>query len=142
MSTALQTSAFGFTAYIWHEIHRKTWVFDPVRRTIAQQFGLLAYTQSPKIKEIVFAFEISPPPTFFNHANRFAWKKGVIYLYGKIPYQTFAEADEKTALKLMCESYLEAILTIPNLRGMKKIQFDAQKLQEDLKKLFEEKAWV
>ena len=91
-----------------------------------------------------FAFLINPEnyASIFKFSDRFAWRKGDVYLYEKIPYETFAAADEKTAVRLMCEGYLAAILRIPALRGMKKIKFDSQKLHDDLKIFFKENGFL
>ena len=135
---------FGFTSYIWHEIHQKTWVFDQVRHAINQIVRLENYTDLSKIKRIVFAFQINPSPVdrIFDYANRFAYKKAVIFLYGKIDFQTFLDANPQDALALMCQSYLDAINSIPSLRGMKKVHFDTQKLHEDLRRIFVEKGFL
>jgi len=133
---------FGFTAYVVEDLNFKHWLFRPVEDLIEQNFVLEYYTDSSKVKEIIFAFQIEPEPVFFKLTNRFAYKKGIIFLYGKIDYETFKNATEQEALALMCESYLEAILTIPSLRGMKKIAFDAQKLHQDLRNMFLEKGFL
>jgi len=128
---------FGFTAYVWHEVYAKIKLFEEVKDLIIQNFYLKKY--SSQVHELIFAFQISPPPRFFDYQNYFSYKKGIIFLYGKIDYQTFWEASPQQALTLMCQAYLDAILTIPSLRGMKKVQFDTEKLYQDLKGLFIEK---
>lgn len=135
---------FGFTSYVWHELNRKHWLFRPVEEAIQANIVLSAYKDTEKVGNIFFAFQINPPPVdeMFSHPNRFAYKDGVLLLYGKIAYETFKNASDQEALALMCQSYLSAILTIPSLRGMKKVNFDAQKLYEDLKALFIEKGFL
>jgi hypothetical protein len=69
-------------------------------------------------------------------------RKESVFLYGKIPYEIFAAADDKTALRLLCESYLAAILRIPTLKGMKNVHFQAQKLHDDLEYFFKENGYL
>jgi len=133
---------FGFTAYVVEDINLKHWLFRPAEDLIEQNFVLEHYTNTSKVKEIIFAFQIEPEPAFFKLENSFAYKKGIIFLYGKIDYETFKNATEKEALRMLCQSYLAAILTIPSLRGMKKVHFEAQKLHDDLVKSFIEKGFL
>jgi len=144
MEVLEKVNDFGFTAYVWDGLNFKHWLFRPVEELIVQNFELKNYTYSEKISRIIFAFQINPSPVnrIFDYPNTFAYKRGLLFLYGKIDYQIFLEASDKEALNLMCQSYLDAILTIPSLRGMKKVLFDAQKLHDDLKNLFLEKGFL
>jgi hypothetical protein len=137
-------TSFGFTAFIWHELNQKTKLFDLAENFVRANFEVSNYTTSPEIKSLFFALLINTPQSehIFDYKNKYGFKTGIINLYGKIPYETFKEADDKTAMRLMCESYLSAILQIPTLRGMKNKNFDAQRLHDDLKKVFEEKEWI
>jgi len=132
---------FGFTTCIWHELHHKRWFFEDIE-TIIQHIELSDYTDSPKIKEVFFTVQSNPSPVdkIFDYPNTL--KSGIIFLYAKIDYQTFLEADQKQALALLCQTYLDAILNIPTLKGMKKIHFETQKLHKDLKQLFSEKGFL
>ena len=138
------STVFGFTSYVWHELNRKHWLFEPVEDFIKENIVLENYTDTQKVGNLFFGFQINPPPVdkMFSYPNSFAYKKGIIFLYGKIDYETFKNATEKEALQLLCQSYLAAILTIPSLRGMKKVHFEAQKLHDDLVKSFAEKGFL
>ncbi len=135
---------FGFTAFLWHDIGDKSGLFSDAKDYIKANYKVSDYTTSPKIKAIYFSLLINTPETesFFEFKSRYGAKSGIINIHGKIPYETFKEADDKTAMRLMCESYLAAILLIPTFRGMKNKNFDAQRLHDDLKKVFVEKGWV
>jgi len=136
---------FEFNSFVWHEINHNIWLFDEVEKHIQENFTLNSYTDNlEKIKSLFFAFQINPSPVneIFSAKSYFAYKKGIIFLYAKIDYELFKNASQKEALQLLCETYLDAILTIPSLRGMKKIAFDAQKLHNNLRVLFLEKGFL
>lgn len=139
-----KTNDFTFTSFTWHEVSKKVKLFYPVEDYIKENFKLCDYTISTKLKSINFAFLINTPETesIFKYPNRYGWKTGNIFIYGKVPYQDFKNEDEKEALKTLCNYFLAAILTIPTLKGMKNIPFDAQKLHDDLHHLFLEKFWI
>ncbi len=136
------TQTFGFTAYVWHEVYRKTWSFDQVEDCICQKIDLSNYT--PEVSKLNFALDINPADVdqVLRLRSRYAWKKKRLELFGKVPYQKFVEADEKEALRLMCQTYLDTLRIIPTLRGMKKVAFDVTKLCTDLTALFSEKHWI
>jgi hypothetical protein len=142
MSELERKNTLGFTSYIWLELHQKATLFFVVEDYVKLHFDISAY--SPQVVKLIFALDINPDDVdvVLKLRSRYAWNRKVIELFGKIGYETFLAADEKEALRLMCESYLNEILMIPTLKGMKKVFFDAQKLHEDLKMLFEEKHWI
>jgi hypothetical protein len=134
----------SFTSYTWHEIEGKVRLFTPISRIIKQNYSLSDYNNAHEKISISFAFLINPDSysSIFDYKDRFSRKKGDIYLFGKIPYETFAAADEKTAMTLLCQTFLKALLRIPTLAGMKNIDFDAQKLHDDVEKLFSENGFL
>jgi hypothetical protein len=136
--------SFLYTAYAWKEVAKKVLLYTDINKEIDTNFEVANYTDSPKVKRILFAFLINLDAyaSIFKFSDRFAWRKGDVYLYGKIPYEIFAAADDKTAIRLMCEAYLASILRIPALKGMKKINFNAQKLHDDLQNFFKEKEFL
>ncbi len=69
-------------------------------------------------------------------------KDKTIYHSLKLNYQQFEKATETEALTMQAEAYLEGILQIPTLRGMKKVAFDSQKFYQDSKVLFENVGWI
>jgi hypothetical protein len=136
-------ASFLFTAYVWKEIATRALKFSEINHLIDKTFEVKNYSDSPKVKRILFAhlINLDAYAAMFDYSDRFAWRKGDIFLYGKIPYEIFAAADDKTALRLLCESYLAAILRIPTLKGMKNVHFQAQKLHDDLEYFFRENGY-
>ena len=136
-------ATFVFTSFAWHEVSKKIFLFRKIERQIEGYFEVKNYSDSPKVKRILFAhlINLDAYAAMFDYSDRFAWRKGDIFLYGKIPYEIFAAADDKTALRLLCESYLAAILRIPTLKGMKNVHFQAQKLHDDLEYFFRENGY-
>lgn len=72
----------------------------------------------------------------------FSKKDKTIYHSLKLNYHKFEKATETEALTMQAEAYLEGILQISTLRGMKKVKFDSQKFYEDCKILFENAGWI
>ena len=141
-ATQTHSKTFGFTSYASYELHKKVCLFYQVEDWVQAHFTLSHYTA--EVKKLNFALDINPADVeqVLRLRSRYAWKKKRLELFGKVPYQKFIEADEREALRLMCESYLETIRTIPTLRGMKKVPFDVPKLFTDLTNLFSEKNWI
>jgi hypothetical protein len=135
---------FLFTSFSWHEIMQKVFFFDTAEAILQSNISVLNYSETLKVKRILFAHLTNPDSysSIFDYKDRFSRKKGDIYLFGKIPYETFAAADEKTAMMLLCQTFLNALLRIPTLAGMKNIDFDAQKLHDDVEKLFSENSFL
>jgi hypothetical protein len=135
---------FLSTAYVWKDVSVKASKFSEINRFIDSSFDVKNYTDSPKVKRILFAhlINLDAYASMFDYSDRFAWRKGDIFLYGKIPYEIFAAADDKKAVQLLCESYLAAILRIPLLKGMKKVHFQTQKLHDDLEIFFKENGFL
>jgi hypothetical protein len=72
----------------------------------------------------------------------FAKKQHFLYNTAQLDLAKFEKATETEALTMQAEAYLEGILQIPTLRGMKKVAFDSQKFYQDCKILFENAGWV
>jgi len=142
MKIAHKEYTFGFTAYVWHEIYEKSCIFHQVEDLVKEFFTITDYTSD--IKKIIFSICINPQNVdeILQPISHYAWNKKLIEIYGKIDFQTFLDANPQDALALMCQSYLDAINSIPSLRGMKKVHFDTQKLHQDLRRLFVEKGFL
>jgi hypothetical protein len=110
---------------------------------------LLSHFTIQKYSDFVacYAFVLVVMPDSDNMHNKmwghFLSKKDkTIYHSLKLNYHKFEKATETEALTMQAEAYLEGILQIPTLRGMKKVAFDSQKFYDDCKMLFENVGWI
>ncbi len=139
----LRTTAFPISGACWHELYPKLKVHE-IEPLLFNHLKLSDYTDTSIIKRYFFMFIIMPPENL-NHENwgkYFSAKTGIIHNYQKIDFELFKQANETEALQMQAEAYLQGILAIPSLRGMKKVFFDTAKMYADVKGLFVEKEWL
>jgi hypothetical protein len=110
---------------------------------------LIAQLSIQKYSDIVccYAFVLVVMPDNDDIHNKmwghfFSKKDKTIYHSLKLNYQKFEKATESEALTMQAEAYLEGILQISTLRGMKKVAFDSQQFYQDSKTLFENVGWI
>jgi hypothetical protein len=135
---------FIISAVCWHELGNKLQDLL-VEKTISNELKISNYIDNELITRYFFIFIVVQPDNHL-HDNRwqkgFSVKKHTLYNNLHLDYQKFEKATETEALTMQAEAYLEGILQIPTLRGMKKIKFDSQKFYDDCKMLFENVGWI
>jgi hypothetical protein len=133
---------FEITAVCWHEVYPKLQLLK-MRNLLNNSLSINNYSSEAKSYFVLFILELPK-----NNIHEKKWKKGfykkeaVIETNFYFNYQKFEKATETEALTMQAEAYLEGILQIPTLRGMKKVAFDSQKFYQDCKILFENAGWI
>ncbi len=132
---------FIITGATWHEVADKL-MLNEFEELICQNLKISDY--SDEVKQYLFLFIAvhSDNPNHDNWAKYFSRKKGILYHNLKLDFERFEKATQEEANQMQAELYLQSILEIPTLRGMKKIDFDAQKFYADTQNLFLQKGWL
>jgi hypothetical protein len=133
---------FDISAICWHEVYPKMQLLK-IRNFLNNSLRISNYSSEVKSYFLLFIVELPQ-----NTIHEKKWKKGfykkdtVIENNLHLDYHKFEKATETEALTMQAEAYLEGILQIPTLRGMKKVKFDSQKFYDDCKNLFENAGWI
>jgi len=132
---------FYSTSVAWHEIDSKV-IARAFKHLVSKNLRMSDY--SDEVKQYQFLF-IAVQPDNRNHDN---WRKyyskarNVIYNNLKLDYERLEKADQIEANQMQAELYLKGIFEIPTLRGMRKVDFDAQRFYEDARYLFIQQGWL
>ncbi len=122
----------------WHTVSDKM-INRIIEKTLSEKLALKNYSNSITC----YAFTISVTANYESKGRKYFDKKQhLLYNTAQLDLAKFEKATETEALTMQAEAYLEGILQIPTLRGMKKVVFDSQKFYQDCKALFENAGWL
>lgn len=132
---------FYITSASWHEVSHKI-KFADFENLLSNNLKISDYSE--QVKQYQFLF-VAVQPTNRNHDNwraYFSSKRGILYHNLKLDFERFQQADQEEAYQMQAQLYLQSILEIPTLRGMKKVAFDYQKFYDHAQNLFLKKGWL
>ena len=139
----LEEIKFGFTSYAWHEVkYLMNYEFENL---LSLNIHLTDY--GTDVEHFIIAFLAideydlyvlsKPQPTRFFSKNK--------EIIGDIllDFQAMMNAQSpEESRQIQAEGYLKFLDSLKHHRSLKKADFNAQKLYEDTKNLFEREGWV
>lgn len=133
----MKKEEFIIGGYVWHEAVNQFFTVE-IAQLLNQNLLLSDYSEDVK-EYLVRAIALTPvgsPP------KHFSIKTKILHNFYVIDWQDLMKLNQQQAISLQAKMYLEAIKEIPNIRGMKKRQFNAELFYHDVELLFKKEKLI
>jgi len=132
---------FPVNAYAWHELAPKLLSYE-IRNILGSHLILTDYEAQTKMYWLRMLVMLPSPLNETKPPRYFSKKQGILYDYLELDCETMLKVSIPEAHQMQAEAYLQAILKIPTIRGMKKRNFQTEKFYADVRQLFQQAGWV